>query len=526
MKTMPETHSINYEEITYPNFVHSQTHPNRLATMARAFGLKTAPVEKCRVLEVGCGSGTNLLAMACDLPESEFTGIDLSANHIKQGKKAVAETGAKNLQLICTDLLQADLTGFGKFDHIIAHGFFSWIPQIVRDKFLEIVRENLAPDGVAFVSYNAFPGCHLRLMMREMMMYHTEKIEPPFEKVRQSVALLGFLKEMAFEKEVYAKILEKEYENTADRRGELIIHDDLGDVNQPFYFHEFMAEAERFDLQFLSEAEYFSEKYTSFDREVVKVLDQFSDEEIIRREQYLDFLKNRRFRQTLLCHKNAEIKRKVVEDFFDDLQITCDLRPESETPDFAPNKIEKFAKPGKDGVSLDHPLTKASLFYLCEIFPRSVSFAELVENAEKILQKNPGENFKVSEDDIEILKDILLKIFGSELVNFFVYQPQIAGQVSDKPKADVFVRWLAQNSDMLITRRLKTKKIEDEFVRNLLMLTDGEHTREDIIRDFTGKIMDGRLPVDEDAKENLINNLPEAVENQLEQAAKHALFIS
>lgn len=523
---MPETSSINYEQITYPNFVHSQTHPNRMATMARAYGFKTAPVEKCRVLEVGCGSGTNLLAMACDLPESEFIGIDLSANHIKQGKTAVEETGAKNLELICADLLQADLKRFSKFDYIIAHGFFSWIPHIVRVKFLEIVREYLAPDGVAFVSYNAFPGCHLRLMMREMMMYHTEKIEPPFEKARQSVALLGFLKEMAFEKEVYARILEKEFENTADRSGELIIHDDLGDVNQPFYFHEFMTEAEHFDLQFLSEAEYFSEKYTSFDREVVKVLNQFGDDEIVRREQYFDFLKNRRFRQTLLCHKNAEIKRKVVDDFFDDLQIVCDLQTESETFDFAPQKIEKFSKPGKDGASLDHPLTKAALFYLCEIFPRSVSFAELIANAEKILKENLGENFVISADDIEILKDILLKILGLELVNFFVFNPQIAGQVSDKPKASVFIRWLAQNSDMLITRRLKTKKIEDEFVRNLLMLTDGEHTRQDIIKDFTEKIMDGRLPVNETEKQGLIENLPEAIENQLQQAAKLALFIS
>ena len=209
---MKNAASINYEEITYPNFVHSQTHPNRLATMARAYGLKTAPIEKCRVLEVGCGSGTNLLAMACDLPESEFTGIDLSANHIEQGKKAVSETGAKNLQLICADLLQADLKDFGKFDYIIAHGFFSWVPNIVREKFWEIVRKHLAPDGVAFVSYNAFPGCHLRMMMREMMMYHTEKIEPPFEKARQSVALLAFLKETAFDKEIYARILEKEFE--------------------------------------------------------------------------------------------------------------------------------------------------------------------------------------------------------------------------------------------------------------------------------------------------------------------------
>ena len=315
--------------------------------------------------------------------------------------------------------------------------------------------------------------------------------------------------------------------NTADRRGELIIHDELGDVNQPFYFHEFMSGAERFDLQFLSEAEYFSDKYTSFDREAVKVLDQFSDDEIVRREQYFDFLKNRRFRQTLVCHKNAHIKRKVVEDFFDDVQIVCDLQAESEKPDFAPQKIEKFAKPGKDGASLDHPLTKAALFHLCEIFPRSVSFAELAAKAENILKINLGEDFAITQADLEILKDILLKIFGSEFVNFFLFQPQIAANVSEKPKADVFIRWLAQNSDMLITRRLRTKKIEDEFVRNLITLCDGENTREDMIKDFTEKISDGRLPAaDEHAKQNLIENLPEAVENQLSQAAQLALFIS
>lgn len=527
---MPENFSIDYEQITYPNFVHAQTHPNRLAVMARAYGLKSAPVEKCRVLEVGCGSGTNLLAMACNLPESEFIGIDLSQKHIEFGKQAAAETGVKNLQLICADLLRVDFAEFGRFDYIIAHGFFSWIPQTVREKFLEICRENLAPEGVAFVSYNAFPGCHLRLMMREMMMYHTERIESPLEKVKQSVALLGFLKESAFEKEIYAKILENEFEKTVERQGEIIIHDDLGTFNQPYYFHEFMAQAERFDLQFLSEAEYFSDKYTSFDRAVVKVLDQFSDEEIVRREQFFDFLKNRRFRQTLLCHNGANIKRKVTEDFFDGLHIVCDLRAESENPDLAPQKIEKFAKAGKEGVTIDHPLTKAALFYLCEIFPRSASFPELVEASEKAVKNQLGKEFGFAETDRDILKDILLKIFGSELVDFFIYEPQVADHASEKPKTDEFVRWQTRgNSDTLFTRRHRTKKIEDDFVRNLMMLTDGEHTREEIVSDFKEKISDGRLAFssgDETARQEFIENLPEAVENQLRQAAKLALFIS
>src|SRR5215204_3963427 len=196
---MTEKSSINYEDVVYPNFVHAQTHPNRLATMARAYGLKTAPVENCRVLEVGCGSGTNLLAMAANLPQSEFVGVDLSENHIKFGVQAAEEIGVTNLKLVRADLMEVDFSEFGKFHYIIAHGFYSWIPPFVREKFLEICRDNLAENGIAFVSYNAFPGCHLRLMMREMMTFHTENIESPHEKVDQSLALLGFLKETAFE---------------------------------------------------------------------------------------------------------------------------------------------------------------------------------------------------------------------------------------------------------------------------------------------------------------------------------------
>ena len=525
---MSETNSINYEQITYPNFVHAQTHPNRLATMARAYGLKTAAVEKCRVLEVGCGSGTNLLAMAANLPASEFVGIDLSESHIKFGKQAVAEIGAENIRLICADLLTVDFKDFGKFDYIIAHGFFSWIPPVVREKLLEICRETLAPSGVAFISYNAFPGCHLRLMMREMMMYHTGRIESPAEKVSQSVGLLRFLKDSAFEKQVYGKILEYEYDKTAERRAELIIHDDLGDFNQPFYFHEFMSQAENYGLQFLSEAEYFPDKYTSFPREVVNVLEQFDETEFVRREQFFDFLKNRRFRQTLVCRDDLKIQRKVVGDFFDELRIVCDLRAESETPDFAPQKIEKFEKPGKEGLTIDHPLTKAALFHLCEVFPRSVLFSDLVEISKNIV-KTQIENFEFSDDDAEILKDILLKIYASELVSFFLYEPETASDASEKPKVDAFVRWQAINSETLFTRRFRTKKIEDDFTRNLLVLTDGEHTREQILDDFKEKILSGKLAVDlkdEAEKQKLIENLPDAIENQLRQAAKLALFIS
>jgi tRNA G46 methylase TrmB len=65
-----------YDEVLYPSYTHNQTHPDRLATIATLFGLTPAPVERCRVLELGCGNGSNLVPMAYGLPGSEFVGID------------------------------------------------------------------------------------------------------------------------------------------------------------------------------------------------------------------------------------------------------------------------------------------------------------------------------------------------------------------------------------------------------------------------------------------------------------------
>src|SRR5262249_50310498 len=50
-----------YDTIPYGSRPFAQTHPDRLATMATWFGLQPAPVEHCRVLELGCGSGANII---------------------------------------------------------------------------------------------------------------------------------------------------------------------------------------------------------------------------------------------------------------------------------------------------------------------------------------------------------------------------------------------------------------------------------------------------------------------------------
>src|SRR5271157_4765033 len=168
---MEESRVTSYDEVAYPSFPISYTHPDRLATVATLLGMKPAPVEECRVLELGCSDGSNLLAMAVGLPHSEFVGVDFAGTAIARGCARAAEVGLKNLTLRRLDLLEM-APDYGRFDYIIVHGLYTWVPESVADQILAICKGSMAPHGVAYVSYNTLPGCYSREMVREIMLFH------------------------------------------------------------------------------------------------------------------------------------------------------------------------------------------------------------------------------------------------------------------------------------------------------------------------------------------------------------------
>src|SRR3954449_3537431 len=57
-----------YDDVPYSNYPYAQTHPDRLATVAILHGLEPPDPFQARVLELGCGAGGNLLAMAGGTP--------------------------------------------------------------------------------------------------------------------------------------------------------------------------------------------------------------------------------------------------------------------------------------------------------------------------------------------------------------------------------------------------------------------------------------------------------------------------
>ena len=116
--------------------------------------------------------------MAVSLPGAAFVGIDLSQRQIEEGRRTIAALGLGNIELVhgSIDTVGPDA---GQFDYIVCHGVYSWVPRAVQDHILRICRRNLTADGIAYVSYNTYPGWFMRGMVRRMMKFHASRFSDP-----------------------------------------------------------------------------------------------------------------------------------------------------------------------------------------------------------------------------------------------------------------------------------------------------------------------------------------------------------
>ena len=129
---------FTYDEVPYPSFTFPQTRPDRLSTIGKYFGIETTLPDNCRMLELGCGDGTNILSFAYCHPNSSFVGIDLSRVHISDADQAKQKLGLENVSFDCADVTTLSAKDLGQFDFIIAHGLFSWVLICSRARIADL----------------------------------------------------------------------------------------------------------------------------------------------------------------------------------------------------------------------------------------------------------------------------------------------------------------------------------------------------------------------------------------------------
>jgi methyltransferase-like protein/2-polyprenyl-3-methyl-5-hydroxy-6-metoxy-1,4-benzoquinol methylase len=533
MFTVPESAPVAttpYDEIPYPAGAYRQSHPDRLETLAKLFGMDPPDIRACRVLELGCADGSNLIPMACALPESTFVGVDLSARQVCSGQEAIASLALTNIELRHMDIRNVD-ESFGTFDYVIAHGVYSWVPPDVQRKILRICKERLIENGVAYISYNTYPGWRMRGMLRDMMLYHSRKFDDSRLQIEQARALIHWLSESVSGQDTpYGMLLRSELENMKNWPDTYFRHDSLEEINAPVYFHEFVELAEYHGLKYLAEAEFPMMLSGNCGSAVYETLERLA-RDIIEMEQYMDFLRNRMFRQTLLCHASAKLNRDIGPWSLAGFQCAASIRSDHPKPEVASDKEETFRSPGQQAISSRLPIVKAALVCLAENWPAAIPITALAESArERIngLVEIPEKPRPDAETDSRTLEGALLTCFTRGMCELHLHPIPFALSAGVRPKACPWVRWLCSRGSA-VTNRRHEQVILDTFERQIVPLLDGGRDREALVEALTALAENGTLLVDVEGKRveehgKLKKIMETSLEEKLRQFERQALL--
>lgn len=448
-----------YNAVAYVGQPARTTHPYHLAAIGTLLGLDVPAVTTSRVLELGCGDGANLVPMAAALPGATFTGCDFAERAI-----GIARRGAGVLALANCRFLQADLrdlpADLGSFDYIIAHGLYSWIPPEVRAHVMPLIARHLAPNGVAFVSYNTYPGCHIRQGVQEMLRFHTRGIPDLQAKLAAARELIGLLAEPAVTQSPNDEALRAELRSVALQSDSGLCHDDLADVNIPFYFHEFAEDARRTGLAFLAESEMSSMVGAGVGTRMRAALREMDR---LKREQYLDFVHMRRFRESLLCHADALSQFVAQPSRIAGMHVA------------ASSNLRKVAASGAQPAA--DPTTRALRDYVLARWPRNVPVAEIVA---WYASRSPVAD-KAGSAQTRALLELAQRFVGGDL-NLRADPTPVVVRAGERPTAFAPARATSGATEVVPNVYHEAVRVDDPDARKVLSMLDGTMTKDDLMQ--------------------------------------------
>ena len=298
-----------YKELGYKSYPFPFTTPAYLEAYGTLVGLKPPTAKTARVLELGATYGGNIISQAVHNPEATFIGIELSQDQVEKGNKIISDAKLDNVSLLQGDILNFDKS-LGNFDYIIAHGFYSWISDEMKDKLLDIISHHLADNGIAYVSYNTYPGWHTMEEVRQLMLFANRGYD---ELTHKEKVLRG----KTVGSLVGAQILN--YDNLKERNSKFlgalrsvmqkddyyVGHDHLEPHNDPCYFYQFNDHLKAHNLSYVCDADLTLSMVRTYDESIADKLEKLAHNSQADQEQYLDFMLDTTFRKSIICKADA-----------------------------------------------------------------------------------------------------------------------------------------------------------------------------------------------------------------------------
>jgi methyltransferase-like protein/SAM-dependent methyltransferase len=449
--------------IHYDSICSLFTHPKQLAAVAIQNGHTPVDMAHARILELGCATGGNLTPIAASLPSSECIGIDPFVEQIDTARRRANNaqiTNVKYLPLGVSDLDQIE----GKFDYIIAHGLYSWIPEQYQKDTLQLCREKLSPQGIAYISYNTYPGWHQSKMLRHLLKWQNKnrskrqvlKVDDDLEQIREARSLINVFGRYSQPsiRNFYAK-KSKEMERLPDW---YIVHEYLLEHNYPFYFEEFIDHLSEYGLTQMSDCTSNVNLTSHFLQDHLFKEISLINDDYVAIEQGLDFLCHRSMRRSLVTHQNLNQSTKKwkrptlwgddsMSEYNDQLFVAAPYKAPTHLSRL--NETSQYiAHNGKANFEVNSPEKHSIMLLLSSTWPNALSLETLITQSIKLL-KEYEHNLKNN------LKSQVVYAINELIFRGIIYEPTL-GQIWSNPsrinsEKNQMMPWLACEENRLFT---------------------------------------------------------------------------
>lgn len=435
-----------YDRLPYTDRAYAETHPDRLAVVARLSGWEPPELGGARILELGCGRGGNLLPMAASLPGAALLGVDRSGRQIDEAARIAREAGIGNVRFEHAAI--ESYASSARFDYVVCHGVCSWVPPETRRALLALIGRSLAPGGIAYVSFNVLPGWYERLAARDWLRMF------PAEDAR---AALSWLREaVSPELGDYRRRIDAVASRIGQAGEAYAAHEYLAHDHHPQHVTTFLAEARDSGLEYLGDA---IPSQTAVELLSDPVAQRAASLEVAEVQQLVDFVRDTAFRRTLLVRSEDAQARgwrwplRLQPPAITELRVASRLVAHAaENPGAASERFD-----GPDGsVLVSDASTRRALHRLADVAPRSLRFAQ------------------IGGDE---LFDLWLSTGGIDL---HVHEPALGDGLSARPEACPVARWHAVHGGTITNRWHQEVVLSDLVLRRVLALFDGTQTLEDV----------------------------------------------
>lgn len=526
MKPLNQDTKARYDDLPYSSYAYQYSAPEQLAAVASLFGLPSADVATARILELGCGSGGNLVPIALRHPRSMVVGVDISSVQIEEGRSYIDRLGIDNVSLIEADILDLGPDFQGEFDYIIAHGVYSWVPPDVQEAVLDLIHHCLAPDGVAYVSYNTYPGWKTKEIIRDAMLMHGGARPTLSDQVAYGRSMLGFLKQTALKGGLTAAAVDECMPQIMNGPIDYVAHEYLAPDNRPCYFYEFVERIGKHGLAYLGEAQPSMMLPSSYSHELSEQLYGALGGDQVRVEQYLDFAVSRVFRQTLLVHaKRAEnlhweLDRQTLHGMHFAARLACVdglIRLDGQSQDFV-------APPSSAKINAALSGIKQAIDLLARSWPGTVTRSEMIQHARLTQGERDAVSPEVLGDAVDELCEKLV-LRGMAQVRLEAVDVTAA---CDRPVVDQVIR---RQVAALGPERKHVANVWHDSVeiadidRILFPLMDGTLGRGDLASVVVAAMRDGRLPSPSPVPADLDAHAAACVTEMLQRLSESAMLL-